>query len=444
MTPVLVLEINEVPWRLIDKYIDDVAFPNLREFFGHSHQFTSVTVDIGELSPWVTWPSMHRGMSNEEHGVLNLGQDPATFRGTPIWQELRNDGMTIGICGPMQSWPPTDPGKGGFFVPDTFAHDSSCIPSYLEPLQALNLAQVKKNPRVVSTALPSISEVRMLFTCAMRAGIGLRTIIRIAAQLLRERIHPIHSVRRPVFQTILFWDVFRKHYRAKSPPAYASFFTNHVAGVMHRYWKDVFPEDFSASQPGAKASNEPLMRFALSVLDDMLKDVLNWRTENPNVAVVFASSMGQGPVHRTYHEGIELHITNIHSLLACAGVGDGEYAPLLAMVPQVAAEIHAKDIRERAISFLSRCKTSSGKSLFKIQEIGVSLSITVALPSRAEISNGYASLDGKTISYAALGLSSHEVDAGSGYHIPEGTFAVLLPGHNTFLDRSRRSFARRK
>ena len=73
-----------------------------------------------------------------------------------------------------------------------------------------------------------------------------------------------------MFQTLLFWDVFRKHYNPLVPPGYASFFTNHIAGVMHRYWKDVFPEDFPESAREAAPSREPLMRFALSILDDIL------------------------------------------------------------------------------------------------------------------------------------------------------------------------------
>ena len=111
MNPILLLEINEVPWRLIDRYIDDPRFPNLKIFFARSAQFTSVAVDSGELSPWVTWPSLHRGMSNEQHGVLDLGQDPATFRGTPIWKDMRDAGHSIGICGSMQAGPGDPRGK---------------------------------------------------------------------------------------------------------------------------------------------------------------------------------------------------------------------------------------------------------------------------------------------------------------------------------------------
>ena len=445
MKPLLVLEINEIPWRILDRYANDAAYQNIHAFLHHSHQYTSLAVDTGELSPWVTWPTLHRGMNNDAHGVLNLGQDPASFRGVPIWQTLRDTGMSIGICGAMQSWPPMEPGAGGFYVPDTFAHDAACFPAYLEPLQTINLAQVKKNPRVSSSTLPSFVEIKQLMACALRAGIRVRTLLRIIAQLVGERFDKSLVARRPIFQTILFWDVFRKHFNPDKPPAYASFFTNHIAGVMHRYWRDIFPEDFAGSSALSAPSREPLMRFALSVLNEMLADVLVWTKQNPQLTVVFASSMGQGPVHRDEHEGIELHISSVNALLAAAGLSEQDYKPLLAMVPQVAAEIADATKRAAAIAWLQRCRSASGNALFAVKEIGISLSISSILPPRADIELGTVHFDDTNMPFPKMGLKGVEIEAGTGYHIPEGSFAVYAPREgndgDSILDQSRRTFA---
>ncbi len=183
MTPILLLEINEIPWRLLDRYVDRPEFGNLNCFFRRSDHYTTLAVDTGELSPWVTWPTFHRGMNNEQHGIKNLGQDPSTFKGKPIWQEIRERGGSIGICGSMQSWPPVAPGEGGFYVPDTFAHDERCYPPYLNPLQAFNLAQVGKNARVVSDSMPRASDVVGVASTSLKSGVRLRTGARILAQL---------------------------------------------------------------------------------------------------------------------------------------------------------------------------------------------------------------------------------------------------------------------
>jgi len=439
MSSVLVLEINEVPWRLLDRYLDDPAYPNIRAFFSNANCYTSNAVDSGELSPWVTWPTMHRGLCNEAHGVFNLGQDPASFKGKPIWQELLDDRQSVGVCGAMQSWPPIPPGDGGFYIPDTFAHDAGCFPKYLEPLQSLNLSQVKKNPRVVSSALPSITELWQMLSCATRAGIRVRTVFRFITQLVGERYDRALVARRPVFQTILFWDVFRKHFKPANPPAYSSFFTNHVAGVMHRYWKDVFPEDFTGT-PTPSVSHEPLMRFALSVLDEMMADVLAWTKSNPELTVVFASSMGQGPVHRSYHEGMELHIVNVDALLAASGLAKSDYKPLLAMIPQVAAEIPDQNQRVALMKWLATWCTSGGSPLFDVRDVGVSVSISTRLPPRTDIESGIATSPTGTLSFALMGLRAVEIDAGTGYHIPEGSFAVLLPQPSSPPDQRRAAF----
>ncbi|MGE0358423.1 MAG: hypothetical protein AB7P08_16075 [Burkholderiales bacterium] len=426
MTPILLLEINEVPWRLLDRYAGDDAFPRLREFLAGAHQFTTVAVDTGELSPWVTWPTMHRGINNEAHGIKNLGQDPTTFRGVPVWEEIRRRGGRIGVFGSLQSWPPTDPGPGGFFVPDTFAHDARCIPESLTAVQAFNLAQVRRNPRVVDASVPRVTEAASALRAMRRAGVRWRTLGRVAAQVASERLDPARAARRPIFQTILFWDIFRAHFDPANPPALSTFFTNHVAGVMHRYWKDVFPEDFagSAREPG---SRESLMRFALGELDSMLGDVLAWSRRNPDLVVVFAASMGQAAVHRDAHEGFELVVEDLALLMKAAGLGRGDYEALLAMVPQVAVRVPDAARRARAREALAAASTPAGTAFVSVQELGESLSITVRNPTLAEIAAGRVELGGETLDFAQAGIRAQVIEPGTAYHVPEGSFAVWAP-----------------
>ena len=110
MRPVLMLEINEVPLRVYEKYALDSRFPHITRLLKNSQLVDTLISDEGELSPWCTWPTIHRGLSKQEHGVIHLGQDPATFRGTPIWDEYLQSGHAVGVFGSLQSWPPRDPG----------------------------------------------------------------------------------------------------------------------------------------------------------------------------------------------------------------------------------------------------------------------------------------------------------------------------------------------
>jgi hypothetical protein len=374
MYPILLLEINEVPWRVIDHYIGTAGSTSLGQFFERAHLFTSVAVDTGELSPWVTWPTLHRGLRNEAHGIKNLGQDPGSYRGSTIWQDVRNAGGSIGICGSLQSWPPIEPGTGGFYIPDTFAQTDACIPDYLNRIQAFNLSQVRKNARVVNKSVPRIWESMRIAMSMLEAGVTLKTSSRIAMQLLGEKLNNQLVGRRSIFQTILFWDVFKRHFDPVNAPQFSTFFTNHIAGLMHRYWCDIFPEDFPDKPFVPKNSREPLMRFAMTVLDDMLGDVMAWSRANPNLVIILATSMGQASIHRGQHEGYELVVEDLALLMQQVGLARSDFNPLLAMAPQVAVEIAEPAKRLQARLGLEGICCGDAVPFIKVQEIGASLS----------------------------------------------------------------------
>jgi len=425
--PLLLLEINEVPWRLVDRFKADSRYPALGRFFRESRTLTNVAVDTGELSPWITWPTFHRGMPKEEHGIRYLGQDPASFLGTPIWEEYRNRGYSIGVLGSMQSWPPIMPGPGGFYLPDTFAHDSSCIPESLEPVQRFNLQQTASNGRVVNRSLELSRNTVSLVKQLARLGLRPSTIVSAGAQILGERFDETRVSRRPIFQGILFWEVFRKLFDCNRPPAFTSFFTNHVAGIMHRYWRDVFPEDFADDEVRQRPYLST-MEFAIKVVDRILSEVMDYCKRNPELIVVFATSMGQSAIHRDYHEGIEMALTDVSKLIERLGFEPDCCRQLLAMVPQVAVEIEDARLRKELVRSLASCKSVSGAPLFRVDVIGNSLSITLIVPKRKEIDAGFFITGESPRSWKEAGISVYNIDAGTGYHVPEGAMTIYGSG----------------
>ena len=107
---VIVYELNEVPKRLFDFYSQ--AFPS-SAFAILRHQstlFRTLTADIGNLSPWITWPTMHRGVSNVDHEISELGQNlQAVNKEFPnVYEILAKDGIRVGVFGSLQSYPLPD------------------------------------------------------------------------------------------------------------------------------------------------------------------------------------------------------------------------------------------------------------------------------------------------------------------------------------------------
>jgi hypothetical protein len=424
--PILLLEINEVPWRLLDWARDHFDLPNLEAFFQKAATYTTVSSDLGELSPWVTWPSFHRGMNNEAHGIKNLGQDVTTFRGVPIWDEYLSRGLSVGVCGSLQSWPPKPPGQGGFYVPDTFAHDDRCEPAWVEPLQRFNLAQVRINGRQVSSKI-ALSNLELI-PSLLKARMSPHFFLEVARQLAFERVDPVRLARRPTFQAMLYWEVFERLFDGERPPAFSTFFTNHIAGLMHRYWNHIFPEDFPEQPKSALRPHVRTFEFAFRVVDRILQQALHYQRQCPELAVVFASSMGQAAVHRD-HNGHEVVIGDVIKLLQALGLPTEDCRPLLAMVPQVAVAIESTALRTRAVDLLRRCKAMDGSKIFEVDVQGATVTITSLMLKRQALEAGEFQLgDQKTVRFETAHIEVLKTEAGTGYHIPEGSLAVVANG----------------
>lgn len=61
-------------------------------------------------------------------------------------------------------------------------------------------------------------------------------------QVVSERVRQARNVRRRTYQSVLAFDIFMKQLES-TRPGFATFFTNHVASSMHRYWAAAFPGD---------------------------------------------------------------------------------------------------------------------------------------------------------------------------------------------------------
>jgi len=428
---ILQLEINEISWKFLNSYQVRPEFPHIAEFFRTAKQYRSMVVDGGEMSPWVVWPTIHRGMSEKGHHIHSIGQDPSTYGGIPIWEEVRQKGKSIGIFGALQSWPPKNPGDGGFYIPDTFSRDSQCIPSSLSPLQQLNLSLVSKNSRIRSGGYFKSLSWRAL-AAIPGSGVRLHTLARIAGQLFREKLDSRYCARRSIFQNILFWDVFKSLYNHRNPPAYSSYFSNHLASAMHRYWNYAFPEDFPVERRPKDNFHKGTLDFAMHVLDDMLADVLVWMKENPKLTVVFVSGLGQDSIVRKRHEGTELAIRDLRRLMDRLGLPAGTYKPLLAMMPQVALEISDEKLRNATRECLEKLACASDFHPIQVVESGENLCVSVSNPRGPDIEAGGLYFSGEKIAFSELGMEVLRVEPGTAYHIPEAVFAVSGAGAEEF------------
>jgi hypothetical protein len=95
------------------------------------------------------------------------------------------------------------------------------------------------------------------------------------------------------------------------------------------------------------------------------------------------------------------------------------------MVPQVAVEIRDDAKRTRARRVLEGASCGGGSRFIGVQEIGSSLSITVHTPKVELMSGDSFLIDDKAVAWSEAGLRKQDIEPGTGYHVPEGSLAVL-------------------
>lgn len=71
---IILFELNEVPFRVIDEFCKTYPNSELAALMSRSHQFVTTCEDEIELDPWISWPTLHRGVTDRKHRILSLGQ----------------------------------------------------------------------------------------------------------------------------------------------------------------------------------------------------------------------------------------------------------------------------------------------------------------------------------------------------------------------------------
>ena len=85
MKHLLQYELNEVPFEVLQKYVYLRPDSALSTFVKLS-KFAKTEINFnGELHPWSTWPSLHRGCTIKEHNIRMINQVISETAPTELW-----------------------------------------------------------------------------------------------------------------------------------------------------------------------------------------------------------------------------------------------------------------------------------------------------------------------------------------------------------------------
>ena len=293
---IIILELNEVSPEIFNKFIGLSLKGKYKSDF-----YKTRTFDEGQLSPWITWATVHRGVTNTFHGINDINQysDFADKTYPTIFQNCLDKGLSVGLVNTMHSGILADQEneKYKFLIPEAFASNSYCVPKSLIDFQKFNLAMSKASARVVSKKIPKDLNLFKAIISYMRNTKRLRALRVVLRQFFLEILYPFTKVRRRTIQSDLIFDLFVSLQKSESPDL-SVFFTNHVASSMHRFWEASFPEEYKkrvASEKWIlKFKNEiPLAMETARNYINVLKNIVDHSKETQ---LWVMSSMGQEKV----------------------------------------------------------------------------------------------------------------------------------------------------
>lgn len=436
--PLVVYELNEVPWRVVDWYVQSKPNSALGQLLGGAQTYTTFTRDEGELHPWTTWPTLHRGVTNRQHHIRFINQDLTVAASyPPLWETLVGAGKRVGVFGSLQSYPPPLQNNYEFYVPDTFAPGWETIPARYEGFQRFNLRQTQQDG-AQAAPIQFDGSVASDVVQMMQAGLGFGTCGKLAWHIAKERVNPLYRTRRSVMQALVSFDIFR-HALKSTRPDFCTFFTNHVAGMMHRYWKHTFPQDFNAVLTTAEEKfHAGSVGYAMDVADSQLASLMAYVNGNGGRLIV-ASSMGQESIDRGEYFG-EWRITDVHLFLRAIG-WQKPARDLLAMQPDFNFSFDSDADAEEFLNIAKRLVDIRGETVWnRAQRTASTVNLGLS-PSRSATESGQVGLKSHfgpptQLTIGELGIQFLKRDPGTGYHQPRGI--LILAGNGVPRDDSRR------
>jgi hypothetical protein len=425
---VLLFEVNEITWRFLDPLIAQGALPAFSFLKQQGAYGSTTSVDLGDnLDPWITWTTVYTGKPQEEHGVLFLEQPAETIRAKRIWELAAEAGVSVGIYGSVNSWPP-HPVKG-FWVPGTFAQDPSTYPESLRPIQELNLWYTRKYNYGKFRGNDGLLWKAYMGMRLAILGLRPRTAFETLAHLAQERRDPQIAWKRVSLQPLINFDVFARLFRAYQP-ALATFHTNHVAHYQHLYWRVAQPELFpDAPSTQERETYRGAIEHGYKIADRVLAQMLD--LIDSDTILFVASSMGQQPYKNpTLVKGKRLLRIRSFNVIIDLLELEGQIRVVPTMADQFNVYAVSQEVLDRVAKiFIGAYIDRPEQPMFGMQRTGNALTVCVAqFNDLSDESICHLPVNGqwKKARYGELvEMSDHSK---SGCHHPAGVLMVYGPG----------------
>ena len=431
----ILFELNEVPKAVIEYYVKQYPKSSFAYLIKKGIFRETETNDEGELHPWSTWPTLHRGVTNKIHNIKFINQDLTEISHfPPIWEVLIKNKIDVGIFGSLQSSPPIISNYMKFHLPDTFSPNDDAKPRKLSLFQNLNLELANENKAINRKfKLKSILKFLKFFLFEFFSA---KIFFNVFFHIIKESINYKEKTRRYNIQSFLTFEIYFKFLNIFKP-RFSTYFTNHVAATMHRFWFDTFPKDFGVSEAKTDPFYSQSIKKSMRLVDKQLFKLIKFCKKN-NYDLIITSSMGQEAIKREEYVP-EIFLDDLNKFLYFLKLDSSKYELLPAMHPDICVSCKSELALEKLRKIITQIKDEKGFEILKERYKPVSNRINLwFIPSKELANTGNFIFKGNPYNYSNLGLSIFKRKEGTGYHTPKGILFAFGPNQNRFLSDSNR------
>jgi hypothetical protein len=289
------VELNEINFDVVKSYLrKGVILPAFSRIFREEFTITKSESEYENLEPWIQWPSVHTGLSFEDHKIFRLG-DFVNSDKEQFFEKIEAAGYKVGAISPMNASNKLI--NPCYFIPDPWTQTETDGSFFSNGIS-----------KAVSQAVNDNSSSK--FTLSTIFNLGLAFIFLVNPLKIPSMIKYALSAlgnpwRKALFLDKLLHEIHKTLYKRKRPN-FSTLFLNAGAHIQHHYYfNSPFVESAELKNPDwyIKESKDPFLEM-LKVYDSILLDLFKLK----NSSLIIATGLSQIPYsHLKFYYRLKNH-----------------------------------------------------------------------------------------------------------------------------------------
>jgi hypothetical protein len=290
---VLIIELLETPWWVLDEHAKDYPASAIAKLMSDSIQLSVASEqNPNDLRYWVSSASLMRGVGQSDHQLAFLNQHDSMAY-PPIWTLAAAQGKHVGVWGTAYSheWKDVKSEIIDFYLPDKFSPDNFAKPrrvvAYQRILRLLSSLADKGVEWSVSSIKIQLALMHFFLSRAIRLQFGaVRSFFRNDGFAIRFMPKTLLGARLAFYE---FMSIY-----PRCVPSLATLSLGFMATALHLTAQQYLSFQTLPQSRKVKLRSRLLLGQALHELDFILNDLMKLAKQK-SLTLIFVSGYGQVP-----------------------------------------------------------------------------------------------------------------------------------------------------